>query len=148
MTIGHQIELKTLQMRKRPKKTASNAKITHEPFENKPIKILSIRTFINDYNHIIETIDQLIQLWASFTTHFPWNQKKFFPEAFWVINVAVYNSYKLHLTLNSHKISSMGKKNPQEHQEWIEELINLLFQVKNNDFREEITSKPYPKYVY
>jgi hypothetical protein len=27
-------------------------------------------------------------------------------------------------------------------------LVNLLFQVKNDDFGEEITSKPYPKYVY
>jgi hypothetical protein len=27
-------------------------------------------------------------------------------------------------------------------------LVNLLFQVKNNDFGREITSKPYPKYVY
>jgi hypothetical protein len=27
-------------------------------------------------------------------------------------------------------------------------LVNLLFQVKNNDFGEEITSKPYSKYVY
>jgi hypothetical protein len=27
-------------------------------------------------------------------------------------------------------------------------LVNLLFQVDNNDFREEITSKPYSKYVY
>jgi hypothetical protein len=27
-------------------------------------------------------------------------------------------------------------------------LINLLFQVNNNDYEEEITSKPYPKYVY
>jgi hypothetical protein len=27
-------------------------------------------------------------------------------------------------------------------------LVDLLFQIKNNDFRREITSKPYPKYVY
>jgi hypothetical protein len=27
-------------------------------------------------------------------------------------------------------------------------LVNLLFQVKNDDFEEEIISKPYPKYVY
>ena len=27
-------------------------------------------------------------------------------------------------------------------------MVNLLFQVKNDDFGEEISSKPYPKYVY
>ena len=27
-------------------------------------------------------------------------------------------------------------------------MVNLLFQVKNDDFREEIISKPYSKYVY
>ena len=27
-------------------------------------------------------------------------------------------------------------------------MVELLFQVKNDDFGEEITSKPYPKYVY
>ena len=27
-------------------------------------------------------------------------------------------------------------------------MINLLFQVENNDFRKEINSKLYPKYVY
>ena len=27
-------------------------------------------------------------------------------------------------------------------------MINLLFQVKNNDFKKEIHSKPYSKYIY
>jgi hypothetical protein len=63
-------------------KTASNAKITREPFRDKPIKILAIPTFIDDYNYYIRRVDQLNQLRASFTTHFPRNQKEFFPEAF------------------------------------------------------------------
>jgi hypothetical protein len=54
----------------------------------------------------------------------------------------------LHLALNGHKTSSTGKRDPREHREWIEDLVNLLFQVKNDNFGEEITSKPYPKYVY
>ena len=51
MTTGHEIEPKTLRMRKRPKKTASNAKITREPFGDQPTKVLPIPTFIDDYNH-------------------------------------------------------------------------------------------------
>jgi hypothetical protein len=78
MTTGHRIEPKTFRMRKRPKKTASNAKITREPFKDKSTKILFIPTFIDDYNYYIKGIDQLNQLRASFTTYFSRNQKEFF----------------------------------------------------------------------
>ena len=57
-------------MRKRLKKTALNAKITREPFRDKPMKILSIPTFIDNYNHYIRGVDKLNQLRASFTTYF------------------------------------------------------------------------------
>jgi hypothetical protein len=57
MTTGHRIEPKTFRMRKRLKKTASNAKITREPFGDKLTKILLIPTFIDDYNHYIGGID-------------------------------------------------------------------------------------------
>ena len=148
MTTGHQIEPKISRMRKRPKKTASNARITREPFGDLSTKSLPIPTFIDDYNHYMGGVDQSNQLWASFTTHFPRNQKEFFPGAFWAIDVAVYNSYKLHLALNGSQTSSTGKRDPRQHREWVEDLVNLLFQVKNNEFGEEITAKPYPKYVY
>jgi hypothetical protein len=148
MTTGHRIELKTFRMRKRPKKTASNAKITREPFRDNPIKILPISTFIDDYNHYMGGINQLNQLRASFTIHFSRNQKEFFPGAFWAINIAVYNSYKLYLALNGSKTSSTGKRDPRQYREWVEDLVNLLFQVDNDNFGEEITSKPYLKYVY
>jgi hypothetical protein len=127
MTIGHRIEPKTFRMRKRPKKTASNAKITREPFGDKPTKILAIPTFIDDYNHYMGGVDQSNQLRASFTTHFFRNQKEFFPGAFWAIDIAVFNSYKLHLTLNGSKTSSTGKRDPGQHREWVEDLVNLLF---------------------
>jgi hypothetical protein len=117
MTTGHRIQSKTFRMRKRPKKTASNAKITREPFKDKPTKILPIPTFIDDYNHYIEGVDQSNQLQASFTTHFPRNQKEFFLGAFWAINIAVYNSYKLHLAFNGSRTFSTDKKDPRQHRE-------------------------------
>jgi hypothetical protein len=73
MTTGHRIKPKIFRMRKRPKKTALNAKITREPFRENPIKIRPIPTFIDDYNHYIRGIDQSNQLRASFTTYFPRN---------------------------------------------------------------------------
>jgi hypothetical protein len=117
MTTGHRIKPKTFRMRKRPKTTALNAKITREPFGDKSTKILPIPTFIDDYNHYMRGVDQSNQLRASFITHFSRNQKEFFPGAFWAINIAVYNSYKLHLALNGSKTSSTGKRDPRQHRE-------------------------------
>jgi hypothetical protein len=117
MTTGHRIELKTFRIRKRPKKIALNARITREPFKDKPTKILFIPTFIDDYNHYIRRIDQSNQLRASFITHFFRNQKEFFLEAFWAIDITVYNNYKLYLALNGSKISFMNKRDPRQHRE-------------------------------
>jgi hypothetical protein len=57
MTTGHRIEPKTFRMRKRPKKTALNTRITREPFKDKLTKILAISTFIDNYNHYIGGIN-------------------------------------------------------------------------------------------
>jgi hypothetical protein len=70
MTTGYRIEPKTFRMRKRPKKTASNARITREPFGDNSIKILPISIFTDNYNHYMGGIDQSNQLRASFTTYF------------------------------------------------------------------------------
>jgi hypothetical protein len=148
MTAEHRIEPKTFRMRKRPKKTASNARITREPFGDNSTKILPIPTFIDDYNHYIEGIDQLNQLWASFTIYFIRNQKEFFPGAFWAIDIAIYNSYKLYLALNGSQTSSTGKRDPRQHPQSMEDLIDFLFQVDNDFFSEDITLKPYLKYEY
>ena len=148
MTNDHRIKPKIYRMYRRPKKIASNARITRESFGNQSRKILSISLFIDDYNHYMGGVDQANQLRAAFTTHFSRNQKKFFPETFWTIDLVVCNSYKLHLTLNDTQTSSTGKRDPTQQRKWIEDLINLLIQVKNDDFGEEITSKLYLKYVY
>jgi hypothetical protein len=96
-------------------------------------------------------IDQANQLRAAFTTHSPRNQKEFFPGAFWAINVAISNIYKLYLAINGSKTSSTGKRDPQKHRKYIEDLVDLLFQIKNNDFGVDFMSKdlkPYPKYQH
>jgi hypothetical protein len=82
MNTGHRIKPKTFRLYKKPKKTASKARITREPFSDNPTKILHIPTFIDEYNHYIGGIDQSNQLRAAFTTHFLRNQKEFFPGAF------------------------------------------------------------------
>ena len=94
-----------------------NVKITRKSFKNKSIKILLILIFIDDYNRYIKGINQSNQLRTSFTIYFSRNQKEFFLGTFWVINITVYNSYKLHLIPNDSKISFTSKRGPRQHRE-------------------------------
>ncbi len=57
MITGHRIEDTILHLRKRPKKTASNAAITRKPFGDQSIKILFILLFIDCYNQNMEGVD-------------------------------------------------------------------------------------------
>ncbi len=57
MITGHRIEDIILRLRKRPKKTASNAAITRKPFRDQLTKILSIPLFIDCYNQNMRGID-------------------------------------------------------------------------------------------
>jgi hypothetical protein len=148
ITSGCRIEPKILRNRKRPKATSINAKIVREPFGDESIKLLPIPVFIDDYNHYINGVDRANQLRSSFTIHFKRNQKEFFPGVFFSLDLAAKNSYKLNLALNGVKNTSNDKIYPRQHRKWMEELVNLLFQVDSDDFGEEIYFKPYPKYVY
>jgi hypothetical protein len=48
MTIRYRMEPTTFRLRKKPKKTALNARITREAFGDNYTKILPIPTFIDD----------------------------------------------------------------------------------------------------
>ena len=111
MTTGHRIEDTILRLRKRPKKTASNAAITRKPFGDQSTKILSIPLFIDCYNQNMGGVDQSNQLRAAFTTHFARNRKEFYSGLFFTIDIAVVNSYKLNLAINSFKTTFIGKRN-------------------------------------
>jgi hypothetical protein len=65
--------------------------------------------------------------------------------------MAISNSYKLYLAINGSKNSFIDKRDPQQHRKWREDLVDLLFQVDNDDFGADFMSKdlkPYPKYQY
>jgi hypothetical protein len=57
MTTRHLIEPKIDRLRKRPKKTALNTRITCKPFGENLIKVLPILTFIDDYNYYMGGIN-------------------------------------------------------------------------------------------
>jgi hypothetical protein len=70
MATGHRIKPKTFRMRKRPKKTALNARMTYKSFRDLPQRTLAMPNFIDDYNYYIGGIDRSNQLRALSTTYF------------------------------------------------------------------------------
>ena len=83
-------------------------------------------------------VDQVNQLWAAFTTHFCRNLKEFISGIFWCLNLAVTNSYKLNLAINGIKKTKNDKWDTSQHQEYIEDLVNLLFCVNSEEFAQKI----------
>ena len=146
MTIGFCSSEIVHRQRKRPKKTASNTRITRQSFGDQATKILSIPLFINYYNHYMGGVDQVNQFRAVFTTHFRRNLKEFLPGVFWCLDLTVVNSYKLHVTINDSKTTSNGKRDTNQHRNYIKDLVNLLFYIDSKDFAQKITEKSYPKY--
>ena len=146
MTTGFRLSEIVYRRRKRPKKTASNAKTTRKPFGDQPTKILPIPLFIDSYNRYMGGVDQANQLRAAFTTHSRRNLKEYLPGVFWCIDLVVTNSYKLYLAINDSKTTSNDNRDTNQHRNYIEDLVNLLFCIDSKDFSQKITEKPYPKY--
>ncbi|KAF7502015.1 hypothetical protein GJ744_010057 [Endocarpon pusillum] len=134
MTTGMTLSELMKRERKRPRKTASNSKTTRKPFGDQPTKVLEIPSFIDFYNHNMGAVDQANQLRAAFTTHFRRNLKEFLSGVFWCLDLVVTNSYKLHLKINGSRTTKTGKRNTNQHREFVEELANLLFCVDSEDF--------------
>ena len=109
MTSGFSLSKIVKRERKRPQKSASNSTITQKSFKDQPIKTLPISLFIDYYNHYMGGVDQVNQLQAAFTTHFRRNLKEFLSGVFWCLDLAVTNSYKLHLAINNSKTTQTGK---------------------------------------
>ncbi len=57
MTTEHRIKDTILRLRKRSKKTASNASITRKSFGDQSTKVLSIPLFIDCYNQNMGGVD-------------------------------------------------------------------------------------------
>jgi len=52
------------------------------------------------------------------------------------------------LALNRSKTSSTENRKSTQYQEFVEELVNLLFCIEDEDFSDKITQKLYSKYKY
>ena len=60
--------------------------------------------------------------------------------------MTVTNSYKLNLAINDSKTTKNDNRDTNQHRNYIEDLVNLLFCLDSEDFSQKITEKSYPKY--
>jgi hypothetical protein len=110
MTTGHVPTEEITRNRKRPKKTSTNSTIVREVFNGQYRKKLEIPTFIDCYNHYMNSVDVANQLRATATVHFSRNEKEFFPGIFWAIDMILTNYWKIYESLYGPFLSSTGKQ--------------------------------------
>ena len=82
MTTDHVLIEEITRNRKRPKKTFTNSTIIRMIFNEQYRKELEIPTFIDCYNHYMNSVDVVNQLRATVTVHFSRNEKEFFSGMF------------------------------------------------------------------
>ncbi len=151
MTTGHIPTKEITRNRKRPKKTSINSTIAKEVFDGQYRKELEIPTFIDSYNHYMNSVDVANQLRATATVHFSRNEKEFFPGIFWAIDMVLTNCWKIYESLYSPFLSSTQKQRPGAHREFLETLVELLFLCNSEEYAEIVPGtsfKEYPKYSY
>ena len=101
MTTGHLPTEEITRNRKRLKKISANSFIAKEIFNGQHRKKLKIPLFINYYNYYMNSVNVANQLRVTATVHFSRNEKEFFPNIFWVINIILINSWKIYESLYS-----------------------------------------------
>ena len=151
MTTGHLPIEEITRNRRRPKKTSTNSSIAREAFDGQHRKELEIPTFIDCYNHYMNSVDVANQLRATATVHFSRNEKEFFPGMFWAIDMILTNCWKIYESLYGPFLSSTGKRRPEAHREFLEALVELLFLCNSEEYAETVPGtsvKEYPKYSY
>ena len=109
-----------MRSRKRPGITSTNASITRPIFGELSVKDLAIPTCINAYNHYMGGVDIANQLRASFTTLRPQNLRYWYPLFYWLLDIALTNSYLLSLAI-------MGpSRGHRDHRKYLEALLKAL----------------------
>ena len=84
-----------IKSHKRPSSTSTSVFIIRSIFEDSACKDLSISTAIEIYNHYMSEIDIANQLWAVFTTLQSQNVCYWKPLFYWLLDIALVNSYLL-----------------------------------------------------
>ena len=111
------------RLRKRSKKTSTNAGIVSKIFGGDVTKKLPIPTFIDDYNHHMNGMDVANQMRASYTTHIV-TERNWLPILYWLLDAAIVNAFRIQQIYYQQK----QKINPIiSHLDFHEKLYKKLF---------------------
>jgi len=117
----HKQEDRTERLRRRPKKTSTNASLSWPVFEGQSTKWLCIPEAIDDYNHSMNGVDTASQLRRGFTCHKPYDCKWWRPIFYWLIDICANNAYLIWKTTQS-------KKDHKLHMRFIDTLIDEMLE--------------------
>src|SRR5438034_114691 len=95
MTIAYNLTDIIIRARKRPSATSKSASITGPVFGASPVKDLPIPIAINAYNYYMGAVDIANQHRAAFTTLQHRNLCYWKPLFYWLLDIALTNSYLL-----------------------------------------------------
>jgi hypothetical protein len=87
-----------IKAQKRPNATSTSATITRPMFGDSPVKDLPILAAIDAYNRYMGGVDIANQLRAAFTTLWPQNLHYWKPLFYYLLDIALVNSYLLAIT--------------------------------------------------
>jgi hypothetical protein len=99
--------------------------ITRPVFGDSSVKELSILVDINAYNHHMREVDIENQYWAGFTTLQHQNQCYWKLLFYWLLDIALVNSYLLYKTYQRLVIEN-SKHYHHDHQQFQEDLAKIL----------------------
>ena len=131
-TVSDGIE-KILRQRRRPPKTATNARTSRQIFGDLSTKELLIPRFIDDYNHYMGGVDQADQLKSYYTTQRK-HSKNWKPLWHFLLDITVTNCFKLH---QHYRCSPTSLTKKYTHKEFRTKLAIELF-----NHSERLISRP------
>ena len=125
MTSVHTGRETVIRKRRRPAKTATNAKTSRAVFGEEVTKDLTISTSIDLYNHYMNGMDVVDQLRCYYNTQRVHN-KTWFPIWHFLLNTAVINCYKIANTTEERSYAKLRKHSA--HKRFREDLVTDLFE--------------------
>jgi Transposase IS4 len=120
MTTAYNLHDTIIRSRNRPSATSTSASITRPIFGDSPKKNLPIPIAIDAYNHYMGGVDLANQLRASFTTLQPQNLRYWKPLFYWLLDIALVNSYLLFKAING------DSRDHRDHRKFLEALVQAL----------------------
>ena len=95
ITTAYNLTDMIIRSRKRPSSTSTSVSVARPIFEASVKKDLPIPAAIDAYNHYMSGVDIANQLQGAFTTLRPQNVRYWKPLFYWLLDIALANSYLL-----------------------------------------------------